>query len=426
VKVLQVNKFLHTVGGTETVMFQTADLLRAHGHQVSFFAMQDERNLATEDQTYFVSNVDYGPETSGGMLERLRLPHIAGRFFYSPEAADNMDDLVRDLRPDVAHLHNIYHQLSPSLLRPLKQRRIPVVMTLHDYKLICPNYTLFSNGAICERCKGHRYYEAVLQACVRGSRVASALCATEAYAHRFTRAYSGVDTYIAPSRFMRDKLVEFGMHPALIAYLPNFLNLEDYAPCYEAGGYFVYAGRLERVKGIGTLLEAMRSNGSEAALELKVAGDGEQRAELEQEARSHRLRNVSFLGRLPRDDLGRLIQGAAFVVVPSQWYENAPMSVLEAFAYGKPVIGTRIGGIPELIEDGMTGLLVEPGDAGGLRRAIDRLASNPALAIEMGRNARRYVEQNHGPQQHYERLLAIYEAAGASSDRKPALTGGAT
>ena len=204
-RVLQVNKFLHTVGGTETVMFQTADLLRSHGHEVCFFSMQDGRNLPSEEEEFFVSNVEYDGRNARDTIERLRLPLVAGRFLYSREAAQKIDALIQDRQPTVAHLHNIYHQLSPSVLQPMKRRGIPTVMTLHDYKLICPNYTLFSNGSICERCKGHRYYQAVLQQCVKTSRLSSALCTLEAYTHRLTNAYDGaIDAYIAPSRFMRD------------------------------------------------------------------------------------------------------------------------------------------------------------------------------------------------------------------------------
>jgi glycosyltransferase involved in cell wall biosynthesis len=424
-RVLQVNKFLHAVGGAETVLFQTADLLKAHGHEVSYFAMQDDRNIPTEDEAYFVSNVAYEGHRQRNATDRLKLPLVAGRFLYSREAAQNIDALIKEKPPSIAHLHNIYHQISPSILSPLKRRGIPAVMTLHDYKMICPNYTLFSNGAICERCKGHRYYEAVLQRCVKGSSLSAALCAVEAYTHRITGAYEkGIDAYIAPSQFMRRKMSEFGIDPERIVYLPNFLNLERYSPRYEPGSYCVYAGRLERVKGVGTLIEAMQG-GEAPATELRIAGDGDLRGELEHQVQEGGRSNVSFLGRLPRDELGRLIQDSLFVVVPSEWYENAPMSVLEAFAYGKPVIGTNIGGIPELIEEGVTGLLVEPGNVADLRRAIDRLAANPQLAVEMGRNARRYIEARHGAEQHYQGLLAIYEAAGASRAGGSSSSGGA-
>ena len=406
-KVLQVNKFLYTVGGSETVMFQTAELLRQQGHEVVFFGMQDARNVTKAQEAYFVSNVDYREQRHGRQL--LQLPGMSARFLHSREAAKMIERLVGDENPDVAHLHNIYHQLSPSVLGVLRRRHVPTVMTLHDYKRICPNYTLFANDAICERCKGHRYYQAVLQGCVKQSRVSSALCTVEAYAHHFTRAYErGVDHYIAPSRFLRDKMIEFGMEPGRITYLPNFLNLDEYEPRYESGSYAVYAGRIERVKGVSTLLDAISS--APLGFDLKVAGDGELRGELEQRALARSL-PVQFLGRLPADKLRALIQASRFVVVPSEWYENAPMSVLEAYALGKPVIAASMGGIPELVEPGVTGLLFEPGNPAALREAINHLIARPELAVAMGRNARRFVEQRFCPGAHLQGLLEIYAEA---------------
>jgi glycosyltransferase involved in cell wall biosynthesis len=409
-RVLQVNKFLHTYGGSETVMFQTADLLQAHGHDVMYFSMRDERNRRSEQAPYFVSNVDFSPHVRRHGLGRLQTPMIAARALYSRESAHNIEGLVRETKPDVAHLHNIHHQLSPSILRPLRRLGVPAVMTLHDYKLICPNLMLHANGSICERCKGHRYYEAVLQKCVKKSRLRSAICATEAYAHTATRAYHrGISYYIAPSRFMRDKVIEFGTDPDQVVHLPNFLNLDAFQPNHAAGSYFLYAGRIERVKGVETLLRAASSITGD--FDLRIAGDGDIRPELEGRIAASGQRNVHFLGKVPPEQMGEVIHGASCVVVPSEWYENAPMSVLEAFAYGKPVIAARIGGIPELVADGVTGLLFEPGNANDLQRAIERLIERPGLAAEMGRRAREDVEARFGPERHYEGLMAIYERA---------------
>ena len=411
-RVLQVNKFLYTYGGSETVMFQTSGLLEAHGHEVLYFSMHDEKNRPTAQDPYFVSNVDFSPGVQRHGSDRLKVPMIAARLVHSSEAARNIEALVKETRPDVAHLHNIYHQLSPSILKPLRKLGVPTVMTLHDYKLICPNLMLYANGAICERCKGGNYYEAVLQKCVKDSRMRGALCAVEAYSHRISRVYErGVDFYIAPSLFMREKMMEFGVNAKQIAHLPNFLNLDTFTPNYEGGPYCLYAGRIERIKGIETLLKAVAKSDTASAIELRIAGDGDIRARLEQEATEAGLDQVRFLGRVPPEDMGPLVQGASFVVVPSEWYENAPMSILEAFAYGKPVIAARIGGIPELVSDGENGLLFEPGNADELRQAMERLISNPALAIQMGRRARKTIEEKFGPERHYQGLMSLYGRA---------------
>jgi glycosyltransferase involved in cell wall biosynthesis len=414
-RVLQVNKFLYPVGGSETALFETSRLLQSHGHEVVSFGMQDERNLSETPSKQLVSRIDL--RVGGGITEILRPRRLleAGRLLHSREAAGKIDALIEATRPDVAHLHNIYHQLSPSILGPLRRHGVPTVLTLHDYKLICPNYTLFSGGSVCERCKGHDYWHAVEQGCVKGSRAQSLLCAVEAYAHHATRTYErGIDTFIAPSRFMRDKVIEFGFEPDQVVHLPNFLDLEAFEPSYEPGSYAVYAGRIERVKGVSTLLEAWRHCQVEGPFGLRLAGDGELLDALRLQAPA----GASFLGRLAKPDLMELVRGAAFVVVPSEWYENAPMNVLEAYACGKPVIGARIGGIPELVEEGQTGLLFEPGNVAQLQQRIEYLAERPGLAIEMGRKARARVERLHSPSRHLDALLAVYERAAVARGKQ--------
>lgn len=417
-RVLQVNKFLYPVGGSEAVLFRTADLLERHGHDVSFFGMRDSRNAVPGSPEAFVSNVEL--RNGGGLRESLRRGALAtaGRFLYSREAAEKMEALIREAKPDVAHLHNIYHQLSPSILTPLRRHGVPVVLTLHDYKLICPNYTMHSGGAICERCKGHRYYQPVIQSCVKSSRLKSALCAIEACVHTATGAYSrGIDTYIAPSRFMADKVIEFGFDGRRVVQIPNFIDVEDYEPSYDEESYFAYVGRVETVKGVSTLVRAVSSSEVARGFELRIAGDGDARQALEQQCRDEAASNVRFLGRLDPADVGELVRKAMFLVLPSEWYENAPVSVLEAYAYGKPVVAARIGGLPELVVDGETGLLFEPGNAEDLRNKIEYLLSNPGLTKKMGKKARARAESTYGAAEHYRQLLATYERAAAAHGR---------
>ena len=416
-RVLQVNKFFYYRGGSEKALFQTMNLLEQHGHEVIAFSMQDERNLPSEHSNYFVSNVELRRELGlAGLLDGRRWA-TAGRIIYSREAERKMAELIRATKPDIAHLHNIYHQLSPSILRPLRRQRIPTVLTLHDYKLICPNYTLVSRGAVCERCKGHKYYQAVLQGCVKDSRLKSALCALEAYAHRAWGIYArAVDLYIAPSQFLKQKMMEFGLDGSRIVHVPNFVSVESVEPCPSSDGYFVYSGRIEGAKGVETLLEAARNSQVARRFELRIAGDGEQRADLEASAQG--MDHVRFLGWQSPEEVGSLLRGAMFSVVPSQWYENAPLTIYEAYAYGKPVIASRIGGIPELVEEGRTGLLFEPGDAQDLQQKIDYLLTHPELAVEMGGNARKLAEESYGPDRHYQQLMEVYGRAQECKGRR--------
>jgi glycosyltransferase involved in cell wall biosynthesis len=408
VKVLQVNKFYYNRGGAETVCFDEAALLRARGHDVIPFSMHDDRNVATPYERYFVSNVDLR-ETEGGVTGRVM---TALRVLYSREAARNIDRLAADARPDVAHLHNIYHQLSPSILRPLRRRGVPVVMTLHDYKLICPAYTLYTEGAPCERCRGGRYYNAVLHSCVKDSRAKSALCTVEAYMHhlmRFDRSF--VKFFIAPSEFLAAKVIEFGTDPRRVVHIPNFVD-PGTAPAIGAPGpYFLYAGRVEHVKGLGTLLRAVKESESARRFELRIAGDGEARAEYEAWCAANGLTNVRFLGHLSQKELRPELEAARFVVVPSEWHENAPLSVLEAAARGKALVASDMGGLPEMVRDGETGVIFRAGSVEGLRAAIEALLASPERTREMGRNARTLVMEKNSPDLHYQQLIELYERA---------------
>jgi glycosyltransferase involved in cell wall biosynthesis len=411
VNVLMANKFHYHRGGAEAVYLAESELLRSRGHEVVPFSMHHPENLPSEYARYFVSNVELR-EDRGGPLGALA---AAGRILYSREAAAHVERLARDTRPDVAHVHNVYHQLSPSIIRALRGAGVPVVMTLHDYKLICPSYTLTANGSICERCRGHRYYNPVLQGCIKGSRLKGALCGVEAALHSVMGLYrDGVTFYLAPSRFMRDKVVEFGIDPARVEYVPNFIAAPPEPATTPVGTRVLYAGRLERVKGVRTMLAAWRRAKAAGTAELWIAGDGEDRAELESYCSAQRLTGVRFLGHLDRDDLTSALDAARVVVVPSEWYENAPLAVLEAAARAKPIVASDIGGLPELVRDGDTGRLFPAGDAGALAERIDELALDGERAQAMGRRARDFVLGEFSAGRHYDDLMNVYGRATSS------------
>ncbi len=424
-KVLQVNRFYSNRGGAETVLFQTIRLLERHGHEVVPFSMHDAANPPTEYSRYFVGKVDL--RRSSASLARFsptRWP-LAGRVIYSREAEKNLEALVQASAPDLAHLHSIYHQLSPSVLVPLHRHGIPTVLTLHDYKTVCPSSLMFANGEICERCKGGKFYNAVIQGCVHDSRMKSAFCATESYIHSAWGAYRKyVDLYIAPSRFMKQKMTEFGIDGDRIVHVPNPLNLDAYTPGASSGDYFLFAGRLEKAKGAETLLKAIAGSEIASRFELRIAGEGKQRAELEAFCRSNGLNNVRFLGWLSQGELGELHQNALFAVVPSQWYEVFSLAVFEAQAYAKAVVGARIGGIPELIEEGRTGLLFEAGNPDDLRSKIEWLLLNPQRAEEMGKSAREVLEKRCAPEIQYRSLMEVYDRARDAHREVAAVAGG--
>jgi glycosyltransferase involved in cell wall biosynthesis len=267
------------------------------------------------------------------------------------------------------------------------------------------------DGAICERCRNWRYYNACLTRCMHGSLGMSALACVEAYVHKLLGSYTrAIDLFIAPSRSLRDRMIKHGVDPDKIVHLPYSILLDDYAPCYDSDGYGVCFGRLSPGKGLTTLVDACVAA---SEVPMKVLGDGPLASELVSRARSNGSGSVEFLGYKSGPELRSLVGRARFVVIPSECYENSPLALYESMALGKPVIGSRIGGIPELVDEGVTGLLFEPGNAQELSRCLRELWNDPARASDMGRAARARLEERFGPDQHYRRVMSIYERIAA-------------
>lgn len=403
-RLLLVNKFWYPKGGVETYLFELIQELPAHGYQAIPFAMKHPLNRDSRYTEFFVDQVDYNQRDSWyGNVKK------AGRILHSAHASRRLTALLAEVRPDLAHLHNVYHQISPSILPVLKRHRIPMVMTLHDLKLACPNYKMRTHGEICERCVPGKFYNAVLHRCVKGSLLASALCAAELFLHKHTGVYAkNVDRFIVPSRFYLQKMVESGIPEEKLVWIPSFTHVERYTPAYGGLDYCVYLGRLSEEKGLITLLEAMRGLDQRRLL---VVGDGPLRPTLESVIDAHRLKNVQLVGSKSGQDLIDLIAGARFSVIPSEWYENCPRSCIESFACGKPVIGANIGGIPEMVEDGQSGLLFRPFSAGDLREKIDYLFEHDELVVQMGKKARARAERDYSAKAHLARLLNVYAQA---------------
>jgi len=399
VKVLQVNKFFYYKGGAEYIFFDTIKLLKKEGHAVIPFSMIHPHNLPSSFSKYFVSFVDL----EGKNMSLMKKIRNAGRIFYSFEAKRKLNKLIDKEKPDIAHLHNIHHQISPSILHVLKKKNIPMVMTLHDYKMVCPVYMLLSRGRVCERCKDGRYYWCMINRCTKNSYLKSLFNVIEMYLHhKLLHIFELVDVFISPSRFLKEKIEEMGFKGKII-HLPNFLNPDLFEPFY---GYkekaIYYAGRLSEEKGLRTLIEAVKG----LNVQLKVIGEGPLRMELEKIGG----KNIYFMGYLPLEELKKVARDCIGMVIPSECYENNPRSVMEAFALGKPVIGARIGGIPELIKDGETGFLFEPGNVEDLREKITKLVSLSSAEIkQMGQRARHFVEENFNPESHYQKLMEIYD-----------------
>jgi glycosyltransferase involved in cell wall biosynthesis len=401
---LSINNYYYPRGGAEVVFLEQNRMLEAAGWQVVPFAMRHPQNQATPWSRYFVEEVEFGHSYSAmGNLKR------AARVVYSHEARRKLSDLLDSAAPDVAHLHNIYHHISPSILSLLASRGIPTVMTLHDLKLVCPAYKMLTHDGICERCKGGRLFNVVRHRCLKGSIAVSGLAYLESTLHGFLQSYSRhVDRFIVPSRFFREKFSSWGVDPEKMVHVPNCVDADRYAPAQRAGAYFLYFGRLAPEKGIGTLIRAAGA----AGVELKLVGTGPEASNAR--ALCERL-NVAaeFLGYLTGDALHDAIRHARAVVLPSEWYENAPMSVLEAYALGVPVIGANVGGIPEMVREQQTGAIFRSGDAESLAAALRRFAELPdSRIIAMGRTARQLVETEYSCSIYQRRLLDLYRQLG--------------
>lgn len=408
-RVLLVNKFFHPRAGAETSFLATRELLRAHGDEVIDFAMRHPANLDSPYAAYFAPQRSY--DASGSPSRRVA---DAAASIYSLSARRALGRLLDAHRPDVAHLHNVYHQLTLSLLDELAARRIPVVLTMHDWKIACPAYTLFTEGEPCRRCPSGTPINVVVHRCVKGSRAASALAAAEATLVRARRLYGKVQRFIAPSRFAVSVAEMAGVDRLRIAHVPNFLSDAELDAPASAGDdepRFVYAGRLDETKGIRPLLAAFAS--VEGPVSLRIAGSGELEGEVRAAAAADP--RISYLGRLGRDAMYAELDRARAVVLPSLYEDNGPLSILEAQARAKPMIVTDRGGPPEFVRNEETGLVVSAGDVHGLAGAMTTLARDGERAREWGANAREHVRREHSPARHYERLSAVYhEAVGAA------------
>lgn len=362
-KILQINKFYFLAGGTERYMFGLSDILEKKGHEIIPFAMQDSRNLPSKYAKYFIKPVN---------VDKFSPKNIA-KLFYNPDAARKLEKLIQAEKPDIAHLHNIAHQMSPAIINVLKKHNIPIIQTLHDYKLICPNYKLFSQGEVCYKCKGQKFYNCTYRKCLKNSRAKSFLAMLEAYWHNLIlKTYAKVDLFIAPSRFMRDICVNFGVPENKIKVLHNPIDIEKSEENQNIEDYLLYFGRISSEKGIDVLIKAMQILRKD--IKLKIVGDGPDLEKYKTQVKKLNSENkIIFLGPKYERELEELIEKAKAIIIPSIWPENMPYSLLESMAKGKTIIASRIGGLPELIKDNINGFLFKAGNVHDLKAKIDEL-----------------------------------------------------
>lgn len=395
-KILIASKFYYRRGGDCIYVLNLEKLLREQGHEVAIFAMDYPDNLDSEWKQYWPSQVDF----SGGVKAKLS---AAARTLGMGDVVKSFNRLLDDFRPDVVHLNNIHSYLSPILATIAHRRGIKVVWTLHDYKLLCPGYSCVRDGHTCELCFTDKS-QVLKQRCMKGSLAASALAWLEAKRWNKATLSRNTDTFICPSQFMASKMAQGGFDHGKLVALNNFIApemIKRYSidpPLDIRDDYYCYIGRLSSEKGVETLLKAA----SQLPYTLKVAGDGPLAEQLRQDY-AHNL-NIQFLGHLDAQGIHDLLRHARFSVLPSEWYENNPLGVIESLCAGTPVVGARIGGIPELITQGR-GTTFTSGDLDSLKQAIRHtwIETFDYSAIQSDALAR------FSPQAYYAALTQIYQ-----------------
>jgi len=397
-RIAMANNYYFLKGGAERVMFEEKKILEAHGHQVPVFSQAHPHN------EYSKFSDCYSPFKDWRHTSRLQKIPTALNIMYDRRTARGFNRFLEAADSNIVHAHNIYGGLTTSILDVAQRKGVPVVMTLHDYKLICPSYLMLNRGAVCEGCKNGRFIHCLLRACHKESLTASGVYCIESYLNKWLHKYDTIRYFICPSMFSLAKHAEHGIPRDRLLHIRNFVDFRIHKPQYENGRYALFVGRLSKEKGILTLLNAIEH----LDVPVRIVGDGPLKADYEDFVGKHRMDHVTFEGHKSGDDLKQLYENAAFLVMPSEWYENAPMTILEAYAYGKPVVGSRIGGIPEMIDHGRTGMLFEMGDPGQLAECIGNLWSNKSLCRQMGHAARDKVEREFSSEAHYEQLMKVY------------------
>ena len=381
-------------------MFALTDVLKNRGHKVIPFAMAAAENLRHPMEKYFVSPVitEHPQMSAEGMRTLLR-------FIWSREAGVMIKKLIEASHAEIAHCHNIYHQLSPSILPVLQKRGVPVVMTLHDFHLVSPAYNLYAHRGRCAHAKGSKFFRVVKYRCVKNSYAASALCAFELWLHRKLKVYErNIDCFIAPSRFMAETIREWGFTPKRMEIIPNFVP-PGTPRQFPTAPRVLYAGRLSAEKGIGILLDTISQLPD---IQFAIAGIGPMEQEVKVFAERHK--NVRLLGFVAPEKMPEIFAECSLLIIPSLAPEVFPMVILEASANGRPVIASNTGGILEMIQNNQNGVLVEPGNAEVCAYAIKNLISDQSALKRMGEHAYQCVKEKYSTEAHYRKIMAVYQS----------------
>lgn len=394
-RILLVNKFHYLRGGSEKYYFELAKLLKSHGHTVAFFSMKNENNIKTGDREYFVDEIDMN---TGSKFEALNV-------IYSKKNKVLMEKALEEFKPDIVHINNFQRQLSASIIDAVKEKNIPLIMTAHDLNSICPASIMLYNGEVCEDCITKGYTSCIKKKCIKNSMLKSVLGYIEKKYYDLHKMFCKVDCIISPSEFNKNQLLKGKLKCNDITVIHNFVN-ETEKTDYILGDCAFYFGRLSREKGILNLVEAINNI---PGARLIIAGDGPERENIQAYIKEHKLENrITLLGYLNQNDIRENIRKCRFVTVPSIWYENCPYSILETMEIGKPIIGSKIGGIPELIQNGINGFTYEHNDVTELTNILIKMFGNDEMVKQFSKNSKQIFIQNYSAETYYNELMTVY------------------
>jgi glycosyltransferase involved in cell wall biosynthesis len=401
--ILVANWTWYPSGGDWTYIESICKLYELHGHKIIPFSVQNDKNYFTLYDKYFLENIDYRKFYK--KIDIIAGIKAAAKSIYSIEAKKKATQLIADNKIDIAQLNNITNYHTPSIIPVFKKAKIPVVWRILDYRLICPNTTLFVNGKVCEACFKHKYYNCMIKKCKKNSLLASTLLAIENYVYYLIPICKQVDLFLFQSEFTRDLFVKFGYDIKKTHIIENPYDCSNLNPKFNGEGYILYFGRIEREKGIYTLLNAMKMLPN---IELKVVGTGSEFENCLKYIAEKSISNVSFLGPKWNGDLEPYIRDCEFVVVPSEWYEPSGYVVLQSFSYGKPVIAANMGGLNDLIINNINGILFNAGNVADLTQTINNLYYDKNLIQKMGANAVQILETKYNPEKYYSETMSVF------------------
>ncbi len=396
-KILMVNKFLYPRGGSESYMLYLGEHFEKLGHEVQYFGMYDKQNTVGNACGAYTQNMDF----HGTGLARFLYPF---KILYSREAKRKIMQVIDDFKPDIVHMNNINFQLTPSIIYGVKKKKIPLVQTVHDYQMICPNHLLydFENNHPCEKCVGGKHRHCMKNKCIHGSLVKSILGVLEAKLYSLLKPYRLVDLFVCPSRFLENKLLAArSYYQGKTVTLHNFINKDAFSgtDCHTED-YVVFVGRLSKEKGIENLAAAARLL---PHCRFKVAGSGPDEALL------HGIPNVELTGFLTGDELKALMGNAKVLLLPSVCYENCPLSILEAHCLGVPVVTMNSGGMAELVTNGVNGALVNGPTPEAIAEALRSVLENAEAYAALKENCAKEKERILSVESYGELLLREYQ-----------------